>query len=64
MSIESTVESMTGLLPVVVTAGIAMKFAERVFPQQLVSTKKSKKKRDVYSQNYYGSFGDFSNIGY
>ncbi len=68
MSVESTIGAMTGILPVVVTAGVAMKMVDwmgsgkpSVLP--LVNTKKPARKKDVYNRGYSGSFGNFSNIG-
>ena len=65
MSFEDTTEQMVGILPVVVTAGVAMKMVDWMGSKmQPVSTKKPKPKKDVYNRSYAGSFGNFSNLGY
>ena len=70
MTIENTVDQMTGIIPVVVTAGVAMKMVDwmgsRVQPQP-VSVKKQKKSKDVYNRSYSGPIaggGNFSNVGF
>lgn len=60
---DDAVDSIIGILPVIVTGGVVLKFAEKLFPE--TSQQKSvKPKRDVYSRNYSGGFGDFRNVGW
>lgn len=70
MSMEDVVEQTAGVIPVVVTAGVAMKMTDWLFQreqqvrQQSVTAPRGKRKKNVYSRNYSGGFGDFSNIGW
>ena len=71
MSFEDTTEQMVGILPVVVTAGVAMKMTDWLFSKEqqlqqksVVGPKKKKKDVNVYSRSYAGGFGNFSNIGW
>lgn len=66
MSFEDTAESMAGILPVVAIGGMAMVMTDwmqaKMQPQQFPLVRK--KKKDVYSREYTGQFGNFSNIGW
>ena len=58
---NGTVDTMLGILPVVITGGILMKFTEAILPtRQRVLGSKSKRKKSVYSRKYSGNF---SNVG-
>lgn len=69
MAMEDVVEQTAGIIPVVVTAGVAMKMVDwmgsKMQPtSQPISTKKQKPKKDVYSRSYSGPIGNFSNVGF
>jgi len=72
MSMGDIVEQTVGIIPVVVTAGVAMKMVDwmgsKMQPTaQPASTKKLRPKRDVYSRSYSGPIaggGSFSNVGF
>lgn len=58
----STADTMTSLLPVVVTAGVAMKMTDWLLQrEQQMKPPARKKRKDVYSRRYSG---DFSNVGW
>ena len=56
------VDTMLGIIPVVVVGGLLMKFTEAIMPtRQRVLGGKPKKKQSIYSRKYSGNF---SNVGY
>ena len=64
MSIESVLGNITNLIPVVLTTGVAWKMTESMMSdsgQQLVRRTKKRKKRNVYSREWSGNFG---NVGF
>ena len=64
MTMEGTTNIMAGLIPVVVTGGILLKFSEAIVPtrSRVLGTKGSKKRtKNIYGRNFSG---DFSNVGY
>lgn len=67
MSLEDTTEQMAGLIPVAVTAGMAMKMVDWMGSkmQPVQPAPRKRKKQDVYSRQYSGPVpgGDFSNLG-
>jgi len=59
---NGTVDTMLGVVPVVITGGILMKFAEAMLPtRNKVFGQGSKRKKNIYSRKYSGNF---SNIGF
>ena len=63
MAIQDTAEQIVAVIPVAVTAGMAMRMMDRLMPQQQYQqpVRRKKKQKDVYSSTYYGNF---SNIGW
>jgi len=61
----STLDSLIGVIPVVLVAGVAMKLTEKVFPTQQVAPKKISTRSTGRSRrpNSVG-FGNFRNIGF
>ena len=59
---NGTVDTMLGIIPVVITGGILLKFAEAITPKRdQILARKLRKKRSTYSRNFSGNF---ANVGY
>jgi len=58
----SAVDSLTGLIPVVVAGGVVLKFTEAAIPKTQQSRRKSKR-RKARKQSSSG-IGNFSNLGF
>lgn len=65
---DDALTGMENLIPLALTAGIVSKFFQPMFPQQQQQQQQQaqprKKTKSVYSRNYSGSFGNFSNLGF
>ena len=59
---NGAVDTMVGIIPVVITGGILLKFTEAIAPRRdQLFGRKAKKKKNVYSR---GFSGNFSNVGF
>ena len=62
----SGLDAMTGILPVIMVSGVAMKMTERLFPQQQQAqpSRRRKATRRRARRAPSSGFGNFSNLGF
>jgi len=69
MSAEDTVDTLAGIIPVAVVAGVTLNIMDRVFNQsqeqkRKVAAKRKHQKSAVPKMQLYSIGGNFKNVGY